>query len=292
MPLSFALSSPILHSLTPPDRLCNCTVRAAPVPRRPRRAVVRCNAAKLLVVDLQEVLRPSEVPAADVQAFSERVKVDRKSSQNTTFVLYSSHSGYDASMRSIHDADLVEPDALATLDGTELYQRQYSAPDPYWAQQVCTGWTSKPVQWVVNTFFADEVADVNIDEEFVVKIRSKGATPSADFCNRLRKKLDEMGMSARVVMGEENALVLVVPASGSAGDVVAFCQSMLGIGEDSTFVFGSDNLLNTCVQGKGYAGLCGAGSQHNWDAFEGRVFVSKNKGITALLDGVVHHAIF
>lgn len=223
---------------------------------------------------------------------SQRIEVDRSNAQDQTFVLFSSVSGYDASMRSIHDAGLVDPDALTTLSGTELYQRQYRTPDPFWRESVRGGWTPRPVEWAMTQFFAEEVDAVDCEDAFVVKVGCKGDGPSADFCSRVWTKLKEMGISARVIVGEELGQVLIVPAAGSAADVIAFCQMMLGVSEDCSFVFGSDDLLNACVQGKGNVGLCGAASDQHWDAFDGRVHISKEVGVKALLDGLMHHAVF
>lgn len=219
------------------------------------------------------------------------MQVDRSKSKDTTYVLFSSASGYDATSRSIKDADLVQPDAIATLNGTELYQKNYKTPDPYWTQLICSGWTSKPVEWVFENFFKDEVERVNSTEEFAVNVWCKEA-PSADFCQRAGVKLEDMGISARVVLGDESKLVMVLPAAATASRVVEFCQQMLNIEEKNAFVFGSDELVKDCIQGKGINGLCGAGSEHDWEAFDGRVYVSQQVGAKALLDGVMHHAIF
>lgn len=257
-----------------------------------RHRAPQCATQKLLVVDLQEVFRQADNADDDFRGFTQRVEVDRERSKEQTYVLYSSVSGYEASMKSVRDAGLAEPDALTTLNGTELYQRQYRTPDPYWAQTVCSGWTSRPVEWVVKKFFEEEVKQIDCSVEFLVKLTCKGDNPSVDFCTRVGKKLKEMGISSRVILGESGADVNIVPAAGSAADVIAYCQMMLKIKEDCTFVFGGDDLINACVQGKGNVGLCTAGSQQGWEAFDGRVYVSKEFGVKALMDGVLHHAVF
>lgn len=259
--------------------------------RRPRRGTVTptCAATKLLVVDLQEIVRTSE--QEHIKSFSERVEVDRSSSKDTTFVLFSSQSGYAASMQSIKDASLVEPDALATLDGTELYQRYYKTPDPYWKKTVQQDWQSKPVVWALGQFFKDDVDDIKMDD---VSVRAVCNTESniGEICSQVRVKLSDMGIIARVCAGEEPREITLTAAAGSVVDVVSFCQMMLKIKEDATFVFGSDNFVSSCVRGKGNVGLCGSRSEEQWDVLGGRVFVSTEVGVKALLDGVVHHAVF
>lgn len=294
--MSHAFVAPLCRSTwtsltSPPCRCDKSSLAKSPSPPRRRRCVTHCAIKNLLVVDLQELLRHPGSQSDDLKSFSERVQVDRSTSKDTTYVLYSSASGYDATSQSIQDADLIQPDAITTLNGTELYQKSYRTPDPYWTQLICSGWTSKPVEWVFANSFKDEVERVASTEEFVVNVWCKEA-PSADFCERADTKLKEMGISARVVLGDQSKLVMVLPAAATASKVVEFCQQMLNVEENNTFVFGSDELVKDCVQGKGTVGLCGAGSEHDWDAFDGRVFVSSKVGAKALLDGVMHHAIF
>lgn len=254
-------------------------------------AVTQCAFKNLLVIDLQELLRQPVAQSVELSNFTERVHVDRSTSKDKTYVLYTSTSGYDATIQSIQDAQLVHPDALAPLNGTELYQQMHHVPDPYWTKIIRIGWNSKPVEWVFLQFFKDEIQLVDSSDEFVLNVWCK-QPPSADFCERAGTKLSKMGISARVVLGNETNLVVVVPAAQSASSVVEFCQIMLGVDEKNTFVFGSDQLVADCVRGRGTIGLCGAGSEQRWDAFEGRVFVSSDVGAKALLDGVIHHAIF
>lgn len=242
---------------------------------------------------MQELLRTTRnsSPDSDIQRFKERVEVERNSSKSPTYLVYSSSSTYPASMQSMAENGLIEPDALVTLSGTELYQKGYRTPDPYWAEQVQSGWTPKPVEWTISKFFKSEVEDVSVEDDIIVKVQCKGIGPSADFCSRVKTKLTEMGIWARVILDDEHN-VMIMPAVGSPCLVVLFCQSMLGIEESSTFVFGGDDLINDCVQGKSNVGLCPAGSLQRWDAFDGRVYISKDFGMKALMDGVLHHAVF
>eukprot|EP00178_Gracilaria_changii_P005796 TRINITY_DN197_c0_g1_i1.p2 TRINITY_DN197_c0_g1~~TRINITY_DN197_c0_g1_i1.p2 ORF type:complete len:282 (+),score=54.35 TRINITY_DN197_c0_g1_i1:1451-2296(+) len=255
-----------------------------------RRRVPRCAAAKLLVVDLQHLLR--NAPPDVIANFSERVTVERNSSQNGAYLLYSSRSGYEPSMKSIHDANLVEPDALAALDGSELYQRLYRTPDPYWASKVRKEWQPKPIQWLVSTFFADQVEAVEGDDSVQLVFRCKPGAVRTDVCQALKSKLTEMGITTRVNVLQDDRNIVVAPAAAGASEVIAFCQMMLSIEEKNTFVFGSDELVGSCVRGKGNVGLCGGESEDRWEGLGDRVYVSKKKGAKALLDGVLHHAVF
>lgn len=283
---------PLKHRRRPsrsPTRLC---ARRLFRPRCASSSSDNQPSRKLLVVDLQEVLRVAT--ERETGSFSERIAVDRQTAKAPTYVMYSSNSGYAASMQSIRDGGLIEPNALITLNGTELYQAGYSTPDPYFAKQLGTSWTPKPIEWTVGKFFDDEIDHISIDEEqMAVTIKCKGERPNIDFCSRVSKRLDEMGIAARVVLDQlSDETVLVVPTAGSPSLVVLFVQMMLGIPESDTFVFGGDALLNDCVQGKSNVGLCSASTEQSWEAFDGRVYVSKENGMKALMDGVIHHAVF
>lgn len=257
-----------------------------------RHSVPRCAAVKLLVVELSEVLRGPR--SAEMKNFSERVSVDRSSAQDTTYVLYSSQLGYGPSMERIKSSDLIDPDALSALDGTELYQRRYRTPDPYWAKMVCKDWDPKPTLWVIGQFFEDQVAHaVDDSEEYGLVYECKdGKQNRGELCEKIGDKLKEMGIRARVSERGESNSVVVTPAAGSVVDVIGFCQMMLRIPEDMTYVFGSDELVENCVVGKESFGICAKGSKKDWRGAEDRVFVSEKEGVEALMDGVMHHAIF
>lgn len=257
-----------------------------------RHVTPMCAAVKLLVVELSEVLRDSSLP--ELKSFSERVSVDRNSTTDTTYLLYSSEHGYSRSMEQIKSAGLIEPDALSALDGTELYQRQYRTPDPYWAKMVCKDWDPKPTRWVINQFFGDTVNHAADDSEYyglVFECRDR-KQDRKEICKLIGNKLSEMGIKARVKERGESTTVVVTPAAGSVVEVVEFCQMMLRIPENMTFVFGADELVASCAFGKGNFGICAAGCERKWSDLGGRVFVSGKKGVEALVDGVMHYAVF
>lgn len=258
------------------------------VPRR--RRVPECAAKKLLVVDLQQLLRTSAPEA--LKRFSERVNVERDNSPNGTFVLYSSNSGYTPSMQSIKDANLVRPDAIVALNGSELYQNRFRTPDPYWAKTVRKDWEPKPVKWVVTTFFADHVNMIETNEDYELVFECKDKLNRGDLCQNILAKLVEMGLNCRVTELEDDTNIAVSPAAVGPVEAIGFCQMMLGIEETSTYVFGGDALVGSCVRGKANFGLCGSDSQDQWVELGNRIFISKENGAGALLDGVLHHAVF
>lgn len=242
------------------------------------------------MVDLQELLRTS--PVEQLRHFSERVEVERKSTPDGTYVVFSSRSGYEPSMQSIKDADLAEPDALAALDGSELYQRRYRTPDPYWAKTVRKDWEPKPIKWIVSTFFGDHAHVVESNEEYELIFRCKDETQRSELCGDIGRKLEEMGITARATVATDGRHIVIAPAAAGAAEVIAFCQKMLGIEETNTFVFGSEELVESCVRGKGNIGICGSASEGKWESLGARVYVSKANGAEALLDGILHHAVF
>lgn len=269
------------------------------VPRRRRPTSPTCAAEKLLVVELSEVLRGSG--ERELRSFSERVRVDRERSKVTTYLLYCSVEGYDETVRMVEKSGIVEGDALVVLEGIQIYQRGYQTPDPYWMKIVGKDWNAKPVQWAMDTFFKEEVRGKGGGGEYEVVFERRGKKRKGEgevegggeregLCEKIRNKLEEMGIRARV--RERGKDVVVMAAAGSVVDAVGFCQTMLRIGEENTFVFGSDGLVDRCVRGKGNMGICGERSAEKWDGFGDRIFVSQEKGMNALLDGLVYYAIF
>lgn len=268
------------------------------VQRRARHVTPACAAQKLLVVELAEVLHGSG--ERELKSFSERVLVDRERSKDTTYVVYCSEEGYEETVRKVEEGRIVDGDALIVLDGTQIYQRGYRTPDPYWTKVVGKDWNAKPIQWAVATFFKEEVKGKEGGGEYELVFErihgreeeeeGKGKGGGEALCARIGEKLEEMGIQARVRGRGQD--VIVMAAAGSVVEAVEFCQMMLRIGEENTFIFGSDELVEKCVRGKGNMGICGERSEGKWGGFGDKIFVSKKKGVNALVDGVVHYAIF
>lgn len=229
-----------------------------------------------------------------MKTFSERVSVDRDQAVEKTFVLYSSTFGYSQAMKKMKEVGLIEPDALSALEGTELYQRQYKTPDPYWAKMVCKDWDPKPTKWVIGEYFREEVKhSVDDSEEYGLVFECKKKRQNrAELCQKIREKLGEMGIKARVAQRGESTSVVVTPAAGSVQEVVGFCQMMLRIPENMTYVFGGDDIVGKCVAGKGNIGICGKEVAANMTHTGDQVFVSEKNGMDALMEGVMYHAIF
>lgn len=119
----------------------------------------------------------------------------------------------------------------------ELYQRRYPTSYIYWPQPGRSVWTSCAVEWVVKTFLEDEGKQIDYSATVLVKFACKGDNPSEDFCTSVGKKLKEMYISPRMVLGESGSDVSIVPAEGSAVYVIAHFQMMLKIKEELTFLF-------------------------------------------------------
>ncbi|CDF40801.1 unnamed protein product [Chondrus crispus] len=260
-------------------------------PRCPVRLTLRCAASKLLVIELSEILRKPN--PAHMKTFTERVSADRAKDTDTTFVLYSSDVGYAQAMEQMEKVGLIQPDALATFHGTELYQRRYKTPDPYWAKMVCKDWDPKPTRWVIGEYFKTELKHCPEDSDdfgliFECKKKKQDRT---ELCREVEIKLEQMGITARVGKRGESRNMIVTPAAGSVGDLVGFCQMMLRISEKMTFVFGGSELVNKSVQGKENLGIYGKDAGIGVKAAGEQVFVSEKNGIEALMEGVMFHDI-
>jgi hypothetical protein len=300
------------------SRLCAflLAVRLPAAPTRRERLPVRsssrrartvsapsCRATRLLVVELEcasgDADSPAHGPAA--RELTERIEVDRSTAVESAYLVYASERGYEASMKTVETAALPAPDALVAICGSELYQRGYRSPDPLWDQMLRRDWDPKPAKWVVGKFFADDLTeDKSTAEEYelVFNVKEDASAPAVELRDKVHSKLGEMGIKARVSLrgGSEGSLA-IMPASGDIGKVVAFCAKMLKIDSPgSTCVFGHAGFVDSCVGSSETAlGVVAAGDSLPATlqpaSQNGRIYVSQHKGVPALLDGVMHHAV-
>lgn len=257
------------------------------------RSSPRCAASRLVVIELDKVSTSDEKDVEANQRFSERVEVDRTAAKETAYIVYASELGHEAAMSAIKGAELVLPDALVAVDGSELYQRQYRTPDPYWEKIVGRGWDPKPMRWIVTEYFGDCVAETGIefDEKFEISVKCKDAEEDLSaLAARIVAKMAENGFDVRVKSRGNDGLV-IVPASGCVKEAVAFCQMMMNIPQQSTFVYGKPSFVRQCLESNESQGIVDL-DEGGVDLGEDRVFASSHKGADALLDGVLHFAVF
>lgn len=284
--VAFATAAPVV--LKEAHRIRRCS------PKRPRRCNVVARASRLLVVELEEILKNSQ--AATNEEFNERVAVDRKQASDTAYIIYTSPLGYDQATEHIQKNKFVAPDALVAVNGSEIYQQQYRVPDPYWEQTIRSGWDPKPIKWAIGTFFKDEVKErgAEFDQEYELHFERKDPSKDKTLLSvAMSDKLKEMGLTCRVRQMEGEDSLTVVPASGSVLESIQFCQKMLQIEPKSSYVFGCGPFVDSFTKGTGNSGITNSSfasslSEESREA----VFLSEKTGMAGLLDGVLHFAVF
>lgn len=248
-------------SIFPPTHI----LRSSPA-RRPRTTPI-CASRKFLTIQLPKLLSSSpEV----ISSFSEHVKIDRSASANSVFLLYVTPQPYQTCMEEVQSGGLVDADAVAVLNGAELYQKGYRTRDPYWAGLVGKGWEKKAAKWIIEKEFGDDMV-YSGDEGDGLIFKGKGVG--------IEGKLSDMGIKAKTVeSGEEQ--VWVGPAGGGVQEVVEFCMKMLNVEKDNGFLYGEEEWMKNVDGSK----IVDKGEEK-----EGVYIV---KGDDGIVEGLRHYAVF
>lgn len=239
-----------------------------------------------------------------------------------SYLLYSTEDAYHDALKRVAECSLPEGDAIAAVGG--LYQRGYATPDPYWGRKMWKAWDPKPTRWIISNFFHDSLVERNSESaatdadgsqsgtgaseeqfEMVFDVlegggdSSSGAPERLALRNAVAEKLVEMGVAGCVGMKGGSAAggsIVVRPASADVAEVADFCKMMLKVeGAGSVCAFGRENFVHSFVGSRPDAVgvVVGKGDGEMSDvAGDERVFVSDKVGVAALLEGVIHHAIF
>lgn len=248
----------------------------------------------------------------------------------STYLLYCSAGEYKTMMSAASAYGLPEPDATAALGGSELYQRGYGTPDPFWASQVAEGWDPKPTKWVVNKFFGDRLSLVEQDRtnqgsnslgnpfqsslteaEIIYGLATNAKltddSTMASLGREMESKLAEMGLRARVSVrngADGNETIAVTPAASDVGNVISFCARMLGLkDEGSVCACGSQAFVQTTTNqdelkeiSVGILTTSGSkgpttSTDESGSSDLARIYAPKREGLAGMLQGVVHHAM-
>lgn len=275
------------------------------------RTPVTSRATRLVVIELDALPLPPEPGKANssVKEFDERVKVERNAGGDTAYIVYSSSFGFQEAMKESESRGLPNPDAFVAVSGSEVYQSGYHSPDPFWEQSVRKQWDPKPTRWVVAKFFSDHLAERSAkeDEEYEITLRIKQGSSMSAIALRdaVAEKLKDMGVQGRVSLrggSSSKSSIVILPAAASVSKAIQFCAEMLKIsGEGSVFVFGGPMLVESCISSS--SDTVGVVTEAAVSAAESnpgslklavendRVLVSKEEGVSALLDGIVHFAM-
>jgi hypothetical protein len=166
-----------------------------------------------------------------------------------------------------------EPDILCTLHGTEIYQRGYLAPDPYWEQQMATvglGLDPKPIAWIMQESFGrwlrpqfDEKAlsrrksmvDMASREiaylEYSWRSDTEQEIDRAQLIDSIQRKIHETGFaSTRCVISPVTGNLLLIPSEASISRCLQFILNMVRLSANNVVLVGSESsaLLRDAVE--------------------------------------------
>eukprot|EP00189_Rhodosorus_marinus_P005308 CAMPEP_0113964756 /NCGR_PEP_ID=MMETSP0011_2-20120614/7335_1 /TAXON_ID=101924 /ORGANISM="Rhodosorus marinus" /LENGTH=206 /DNA_ID=CAMNT_0000977131 /DNA_START=187 /DNA_END=807 /DNA_ORIENTATION=+ /assembly_acc=CAM_ASM_000156 len=192
-------------------------------------------------------------------------------------------------------------DCLVTRSGLDIYQMGYATPDPYYAELFSgnDSFDRKPTEWVMSEFFSEKLKpDRELQNEGSPSEEPMIYDPKETFGENLpavqeevSAKLTEMGLKSRVVVDLDAKKLQILPISATIKDAIGFIQKMTKITEENTMIFGAKNSVimdDVAKQEKSLLILSGVETPDNADP---RIFETASVGATALLEGLLHHAI-
>lgn len=168
---------------------------------------------------------------------------------------------------------MAEPDVLCTLCGTEIYQRGYVAPDPYWEQRMAAvglGFDPKPIAWMMRESF-EKWLTPEFDEKLLSK-RKLLTDPSArevayleyswrsdpdeaidraHLIESVQGKMKEMGFEAtRCIVSPLAGNLVLIPDEARMSKCLQFIMLMMRLTTADLVLVGSESsaLLQDAVQ--------------------------------------------
>ncbi|KAK4536757.1 hypothetical protein CDCA_CDCA09G2782 [Cyanidium caldarium] len=218
----------------------------------------------LLCVELGALFPPTDKKAAaDTEALDslfERLRVHVSATTQVVTLLYF----FDGSMTQARQLlsqypTAVEGDIMCAYAGAQVFQRGYSAPDPYWEDQMVLGeeaWDLKPLIWVMRQSFAEVLKPAFDPEGYLRRAAARSrqevgdavaleytiedeSVPREQLVQQVRDKLAEMGVGRpRCFISSMTGHLLVLPTRASVGACIQFVMGMLRMPPQDTILVG------------------------------------------------------
>lgn len=185
----------------------------------------------LLVTDLDNTLVGDDAALAELNR-----QITHLRQSNAIVLVYSTGRSLTSYQQLRQAKHLLEPDALVTAVGTEIYYQDHQTLDPIWADKLSQGWDRDQVV-AVSAHFADLVAQPHSEQRpfkvsyFLMPEVAEAVLPQLDAA------LKQQNLNIKLVYSGSQDLD-ILPHHGNKGTAMAFLRQQLGFAPEQTVVCG------------------------------------------------------
>jgi sucrose-6F-phosphate phosphohydrolase len=185
----------------------------------------------LLVTDLDNTL------VGDDNALEKlNQRLDQHRQANGTVIVYSTGRSLTSYQGLKAERQLLEPDALITSVGTEIYRDGGETPDSAWSAKLSQGWDRNLVV-ATGAHFADLVPQPESEQRPFKVSYFLTQDASVEVLPQLEALLRERDLDVRLIYSSSKDLD-ILPRHGNKGEAMVFLRQSLGIAPTQTVVCG------------------------------------------------------
>ncbi len=202
----------------------------------------------LLVTDLDNTL------VGDDRALSHlNQQLSQHRQAEGTIIVYSTGRSRVSYQHLKAEKQLLEPDALITAVGTEIYRQSSETPDPAWSSKLSQDWNRDSVV-ATATHFADLVPQPD-SEQRPFKV-SYYLTPEAavEALPQLEAALQERGLDIKLIYSSDKDLD-ILPRQADKGEAMSFIRQTLNMPAARTVACGDSGNDRALFSGRDERGI-------------------------------------
>ncbi|NJK40454.1 MAG: sucrose-phosphate phosphatase [Acaryochloridaceae cyanobacterium SU_2_1] len=185
----------------------------------------------LLVTDLDNTLVGDQ---AALERLNQQLMQLRQ--EQDILLAYSTGRSHDSYLKLKATEPLLDPDALVTSVGTEIYYQNSRTPDPDWSRTLDNGWVREDIL-AITAHFQDLVLQP-ASEQRPYKVSFYLAPHLAsDLVPRLKVALHIRGLDTKIVYSGGKDLD-ILPLGGDKGQALLFLREQFDISAEQTIVCG------------------------------------------------------
>jgi len=185
----------------------------------------------LFVTDLDNTLVGDDQASVELNQ-----KLNQHRQEYGTKIVYSTGRSLTLYQELTNTKQLLEPDAVVTAVGTEIYYQNGEYPDPSWSEQFLTGWDR---ELVVDTasHFADLLPQPETEQRPFKVSYFLAEAVAADVIFELENSLQKLELNIRLIYSGGKDLD-IVPRKGNKGLAMQYLRQKWGIEPTQTVACG------------------------------------------------------
>ncbi len=259
---------------------------------------------RIFVTDLDHTLVNHTIAGKDEALEKLNLELSKRRNRNETKIVYSTGRSLTLYKQLAAEKQLLNPDALITSVGTEIYyfDSSYQTPDQEWSEILKRGWNRYSVEEIINKHFSEEIIAGKLkfqqkSEQGLFKVSCFLKEETAErLLPKLSDLLENKNIKFKLIYSGSKDLD-VLPSNADKGSAVKYLQEKWNVSADEKTVVcgdsGNDISLFSLAEERVRGIIVGNALPELREWYNNNksdyIYYAKSSCAEGILEGLTHH---